>query len=474
MLFNSIDFLVFFAIVLALYRVVRPLRLQNGLLLLASYVFYGAWDVRFLALIAFSTLVDYFAARAIAGASTVSKRKLFLTASMVSNLGLLGFFKYWDFGIESMASLLATFGLHPSIHTLGIILPVGISFYTFQSMSYTIDVYRGKTTPTRDPLAFALYVAYFPQLVAGPIERSTSLLPQITQPRRRITREDVRIASLWILLGYFKKVVLADTLGLMVDHAYSNTDDMTGAIMFTAGAGFAIQVYCDFAGYSLIARGVSRLLGIDLMRNFRMPFLSRTTREAWERWHISLSTWLRDYLYIPLGGSRGGRLMRYRNLMLTMLLGGLWHGAAWPKVFWGGWNGAILVIDHMVRGGEDPGRREDGSVPLLTWVRQTTVFLFLWVCGLVVFRSYDMGHAFQVIELVLTDFRWTDELWLYLKPVLVCFALIQVYHVWQERADDELVLLKAHPLLRTTACSFMLITIAVVGFRPSPFIYFQF
>jgi alginate O-acetyltransferase complex protein AlgI len=470
MLFNSVDFILFFIVVLTLYRLVRGVRLQNALLLVASYWFYGAWDPRFLVLIAVSTCIDFRAALGIE--SSTEHKKRWLVASMVSNLGLLGFFKYWDFGVESMATLLGTFGLHPNIHTLGIILPVGISFYTFQSMSYTIDVYRGHTKATRDFPAFALYVAYFPQLVAGPIERSTSLLPQIVSPRRKITREDVRIACLWILLGYFKKVVLADTVGLMVDHAYRNTDDMTGAIMYVAGAGFALQVYCDFAAYSLIARGVSRLLGIDLMRNFRMPFLSRTTAETWGRWHISLSSWLRDYLYIPLGGSRGGRLMRYRNLMLTMLLGGLWHGAAWPKVFWGGWNGVILVLDHALRGGRETKKEE--HVPLVRWIRQTTVFMVLWVSGLVVFRATDMEHAFKIIGMVFTDFRWTPELWYYLKPTVACYALIYAYHIWQEKTDDELVLLKANPYLQTAAYSFMLITIAVVGFRPQPFIYFQF
>jgi len=470
MFFNSVDFIVFFVVVLVMVRLVRTLRAQNALLLVASYWFYGAWDVRFLALLAFSTLVDYASALGIEGAKSPAARKRWLTASMVSNLGLLGFFKYWDFGVESMMHLFGALGLHPNIHTLGIVLPVGISFYTFQSMSYTIDVYRGQLKATRDLGAFALYVAYFPQLVAGPIERSTQLLPQIEQPRRRITREDVRIALLWIVLGYFKKVVLADTIGLMVDNAYKHTDEMTGAIMFAAGAGFALQVYCDFAGYSLIARGVSRLLGIDLMRNFRMPFLSRTTNEAWSRWHISLSTWLRDYLYIPLGGSRGGRLMRYRNLMLTMLLGGLWHGAAWPKVFWGGWNGVILVIEHMITG----GKKAAAKVPLPKWIAQTTLFMVLWISGLVVFRSSDMDQSFVIIHKVLTDFRWTPELWIYLKPLLACFALIYAYHIWQERTDDELVLLKANPYLRTAAYSFMLISIAVVGFRPEPFIYFQF
>ncbi len=470
MLFNSVEFIAFCVVVLTLYRLARTVRLQNALLLVASYLFYGAWDWRFLILIAFSTLVDYVTALRIQDAESAGARKRWLTISMVSNLGLLGFFKYWDFGVRSMLALLDQVGMHPNVHTLEIILPVGISFYTFQSMSYTIDVYRGKIKATRDLGAFALYVAYFPQLVAGPIERSTSLLPQITQPRRRVSREDVRIACLWILLGYFKKVVIADTLGLMVDNAYTHTDDMTGAIMYAAGAGFALQVYCDFAGYSLIARGVSRLLGIDLMRNFRMPFLSRTTSEAWDRWHISLSTWLRDYLYIPLGGSRGGTLMRYRNLMLTMLLGGLWHGAAWPKVFWGGWNGAILVLGLVFRGKSKP----DGKPSLFTWVRQTAVFMLLWISGLVVFRSRDMDHAFVIIGKVFTDFRWTPELAIYLKPLLACYALIYAYHIWQERADNELVLLEANRYVRTAAYAFMLITIAVVGFRPQPFIYFQF
>ena len=470
MLFNSWKFVVFFLVVLGVYRSLRSVRAQNWLLLIASYYFYGAWNERFLVLIALSTLVDWYAALKIDEAQDPRRRKLFLAVSMTANLCLLGFFKYYNFGIESFASLLEAVGLQANLPTLRIILPVGISFYTFQSMSYTIDVYRREIPPTRSLRDFALYVAYFPQLVAGPIERSTNLLPQLQQPRRRLSREDVRVAVAWILLGYFKKVVMADTLGLMVDNAYTHTEDMTGAIMFVAGAGFALQVYCDFAGYTLIARGVSRLMGIDLMRNFRMPFLARSTREAWTRWHISLSTWLRDYLYIPLGGSRGTKLFHYRNLMLTMLLGGLWHGAAWPKVLWGGWNGLLLVLDEARHG---KGRTEKrGPLPLQIW--QIGVTMTLWIFGLIVFRSDDMGHATEILGKIVTDFRWTDELVYYLKPTLACYVLIYAYFVWQEITNDELVLLKANRWLRLGIYSFLLITILVVGFRPQPFFYFQF
>ncbi len=343
MIFNSWEYFVFLPLVLVLYYAFNR-RAQNLWLLVASYFFYGWWDWRFCSLLLISTLVDF-----VCGLGMdfrPQQKRGWLMVSMITNLGILGFFKYFNFFIDSAGVALAALGFEPNLPVLRIILPVGISFYTFQTMSYTIDVYRGHLVPTRSLIDFALYVAYFPQLVAGPIERATHLLKQFAEPRT-VTRPMVETGCFLILLGLFRKVVIADGVAPMVNAVFASAATANW-MELCAGTGlFAIQIYCDFAGYSDIARGTSRLFGIELMVNFNQPYFSRNITEFWRRWHISLSTWLRDYLYIPLGGNRHGTMATYRNLFLTMLLGGLWHGARWNFVIWGGLHGLYLAIHKL-------------------------------------------------------------------------------------------------------------------------------
>lgn len=340
MLFNSFDFLLFFTFVFAL-QAVLPHRPRNVFLLLASYFFYGCWDWRFLGLMAFSTVMDYAFSKGIAESEDAHRRRRLLILSIVANLSILGFFKYFNFFTATAHSFFQICGIQVSELTLSIVLPVGVSFYTFQSMSYMIEVYRGDVKRIDRFLDFALYVAFFPQLVAGPIERGSHLAPQITEGRRT-TWSGIQSGTWLVLKGLFKKAVIADNLAVIVNSIYS-LDEPTAAQVLIGVYAFAFQIYGDFSGYTDIARGVARMMGYDLLLNFRLPYFATNPSEFWQRWHISLSSWLRDYLYIPLGGNRGGRMRTYRNLMLTMLLGGLWHGAAWTYVIWGLYHGLLLV-----------------------------------------------------------------------------------------------------------------------------------
>ena len=363
MLFNSGIFLQFFAAFLLLYWLVRgSLSQRNCLILAASYLFYGwwapasdsseansanalitaLWHCRFLALLVATSLFDFFIARQLDSLQSPSQRKYLLAASIVANLGVLGFFKYADFFLHTATDALNIFGLSVAPRTLGLVLPVGISFYTFQSMSYTIDVYRRELPATRSLTNFLAYVSFFPQLVAGPIERARHLLPQFERTRL-ITLSMVQEGIWLILWGMFKKVVLADNFAPLADMVFgSQTFSATTVVLGTLA--FGLQIYCDFSGYSDIARGTARVLGFDIMLNFNLPYSAASPREFWQRWHISLSTWLRDYLYIPLGGNRLGSTRTTVNLTLTMLLGGLWHGAAWNFVLWGLWHGTGLAL----------------------------------------------------------------------------------------------------------------------------------
>ena len=350
-LFNTAAFFVFFAVVLLLYRAL-PWRQQNYMLLVASYLFYGWWDWRFLLLLAGSTTLDWYLGLVIERSRerrghAAAKRAVIV--SVVANLAILGFFKYCNFFVDSAEQVLRGFGYDGPTWTLRIILPVGISFYTFQSMSYTIDVYRGDLGASKSLAEFALYVAFFPQLVAGPIERATNLLPQIQRPRQPSWR-DWEEGLLLFGIGLFRKVAIADPAGLIAD-GYFLQPALYSSVQLAAGVLlYAVQIYNDFAGYSDMARGSARLMGFTLMRNFRHPYFATSMSDFWKRWHISLSAWLRDYLYIPLGGNRRGSARTYLNLMATMLLGGLWHGANWTFVVWGGLHGAYLIVQHAWTG----------------------------------------------------------------------------------------------------------------------------
>ncbi|MEL6674544.1 MAG: MBOAT family protein [Bacteroidota bacterium] len=345
MIFNSSEFLIFLPIVFGLYWGLRSAgyRYQNILLLIASYTFYGWWDWRFLSLIATSTVTDYLLGLSIHDESNPRRKRLFLLLSLILNLGLLGFFKYFNFFVDSLKQALLMLGMDVNFMTLEIILPVGISFYTFQTLSYSIDIYYGKIKPTRDFIGFSTFVCFFPQLVAGPIERASNLLPQFLKARKFDLDQAIQGVSL-IVYGMFKKVLIADRLAIYVDSVFgdignANTISAVLGIIF-----FSFQIYCDFSGYSLIARGTAKLLGFELMINFRRPYLASNIADFWRRWHISLSTWFRDYIYIPLGGKRVSTGRNYYNLVVVFLVSGLWHGANWTFVIWGGLHGIFQVI----------------------------------------------------------------------------------------------------------------------------------
>lgn len=341
MLFNSYEFLVFFPVVVATYYAL-PSRWRWALLLVASYVFYAAWRIEYLILIVASTGVDYFAGIRMGRATDRKGRRPWLILSLIVNLGILFAFKYANFFGESFQAVLDFADLARDVPTLSVLLPVGISFYTFQTLSYTIDVYRGERPPEHHLGYFALYVSFFPQLVAGPIERSTHLLPQL-RTTHRLSYDNVTWGLTKMSYGFFKKMVVADRLGLYVDAVYGNPAGATSVSVVLATFFFAFQIYCDFSGYTDIAVGAARTMGVDLMENFRRPYLSRSIREFWSRWHVSLSTWFRDYLYIPLGGNRVVRWRWYTNIFVVFVVSGLWHGAAWTFIIWGAFHGAYLV-----------------------------------------------------------------------------------------------------------------------------------
>ena len=344
MLFNSLDFAIFLPIVFLLYWFVaqKNLKLQNALIVVASYVFYGWWDWRFLSLIIFSTVVDYLIGQRLRTEDKQSKRKVLLWTSIIVNLGFLGFFKYYNFFLENFVDAFSLFGMQINANSLNIILPVGISFYTFQTLSYTIDVYRKKLEPTKDFMAFSAFVCFFPQLVAGPIERATNLLPQFYKKRTFEYHKAVD-GMRQILWGLFKKVVIADNCAEFANQIFNNSADMNGSTLVLGAIFFTFQIYGDFSGYSDIAIGTSRLFGFDLKQNFATPYFSRDIAEFWRRWHISLSTWFRDYLYIPLGGSRGGTWMKVRNTFAIFLVSGFWHGANWTFIIWGALNAIYFL-----------------------------------------------------------------------------------------------------------------------------------
>ncbi|MEN8184296.1 MAG: MBOAT family protein, partial [Myxococcota bacterium] len=390
MLFNSLEYALFLATCFVLHALL-PQRLRNALLLAASYLFYAAWDWRFLALILASTGVDFLVGRALESRpdEPVRRRQL-LGVSLAANLGLLGTFKYAGFFVESFLELAAAVGVHAPEPLIRIVLPVGISFYTFQTLSYTIDVYRRRTPATRNLLDFALFVAFFPQLVAGPIERAGRLLPQMRKRRLEIERI---AAGGWLLLwGTYKKVVVADNLAPLVEAVYAPGASPAAGELAFASVAFALQIYCDFSGYTDIARGSARLFGFELMLNFRLPYLATSPRDFWRRWHISLSTWLRDYLYIPLGGNRSGRIVSQRNLMITMLLGGLWHGAAWNFVLWGGYHGGLLAVHRALLPVLERIRPGAAAARAAWWTLRVAATFLLVLLGWVLFRVDSLGH----------------------------------------------------------------------------------
>jgi alginate O-acetyltransferase complex protein AlgI len=476
MLFNSLEFVVFFLVFYALYLVFNHRR-QNQLLLVASYVFYGAWDWRFLTLLWGTTVIDYFVGLLLGRPGSEHVRKRILTISIVANLGVLGTFKYFNFFADSFTELAAVFGLTLSPVTLKIVLPVGVSFYTFQSMSYTIDVYRRRLEPCKKLADFALYVAFFPQLIAGPIERVTRLLPQVLQPRI-VTRDKIGTGLCLILLGFFKKVVVADSLAPTVDAIFSKQDGFTGPEVLVGVLFFAFQIYCDFSGYTDIARGLSRLLGFDLMVNFKQPYFAQNPSDFWRRWHISLSSWLRDYLYVPLGGNKGGRWLTYRNLMLTMLLGGLWHGAAWNFVLWGAYHGALLVGYRAFQERFDAKRAQArrNILPAGSGAVAATAIMFAFTLySWLLFRATS-GHQIAAMTWALGDFS-TIAVWArdFVKLIFYVWPVVLLDYLAFRSDSDEPWLLSAPVALQTACYTGLFFLFVVLGrYEGASFIYFQF
>jgi len=472
MLFPSVEFLVFLPAVYLLCWMAPRRRLKHMVLLAASYVFYAAWDWRFLGLILFSTVVDYLVGGRLYLETAEGRRRRLLWISLAANLGLLGYFKYANFFLDSALRLIHACGLtQVSPTTLEIILPVGISFYTFQTLSYTIDIYRGNLRPSDSFLEFALFVAFFPQLVAGPIVRASTFLPQLGR--------DNRVDSMrWLsggaqfTRGYVKKVLIADRIAPYVDAVFSHPEQYQGATLWAAAFCYAVQIYCDFSGYSDMAIGVARTLGYRLPKNFDAPYLATSIQDFWRRWHISLSTWLRDYLYIPLGGSRRG--FRAGNLMITMLLGGLWHGASWTFVVWGGYHGALLMIH---RGWKRLAREYEW---IAAWRRQPWWAAVAWaitliavLIGWVFFRAQTLGDAVLMVQRMFLPVL-TLEPWVNKVGVAAGLGLL----AWQyaQRLPAFRAGLRSIPVTVTGATIAMGIAVALV-LAPegaTPFIYFQF
>ncbi len=472
MLFNSLQFAAFFLVVYSLYLMLDH-KQQNRMLLVASYFFYGSWDWRFLSLIFISTVLDYFCGIKVYESKDKKKRKFFLIMSIIGNLSMLGFFKYFNFFASNLQELFSYFGIYLHPNFLHIILPVGISFYTFQTMSYTIDIYRKQLKPTRNFLDLALFVSFFPQLIAGPIERAKHLLPQILSPRS-ITWAKFYKGVYLIFWGLFMKVFVADNLSYIVDPLFASAEPYNGFSVLIALYAFAFQIFCDFAGYSNIARGLGKVMGFDIMVNFNVPYFSLNPREFWQRWHISLSTWLRDYVYIPLGGNRRGALIIYRNLAITMLLGGLWHGAAWTFIAWGAYQGILLIIHRL-------------STPLLAkipspknfilnraWFIVRIVIFFNIVCmGWLLFRAESLNQAFIMLKSVIYNFHFTRGSGLARLGLFT--SLLLIVQFIQYRKDDLMAMLKFNRTVRFAFYYLFLILIVFFGvLNQNQFIYFQF
>ena len=482
MTFTSLTFLLFFPLVFFLYWRKPEQRWQNGILVLASYFFYGWWDYRFCALMMLSSLVDYFIGIAVHETEDNRKRRSYLFFSLFANLGLLGYFKYYNFFSDSLGTFLSQFGwtVHPVIAE--VILPVGISFYTFQTLSYTIDIYRGKLEPTRNLIDYLAFVSFFPQLVAGPIERATNLIPQFAV-KREFSGTEAADGCRQILWGFFKKLVIADRLAVSVDAAYNSPNDASELSLLIATVFFAFQIYCDFSAYSDIAIGTAKMFRIDLMRNFAYPYFSQSVTEFWRRWHISLSTWFRDYVFIPLGGSRCSTSRVCFNLMLTFVLSGLWHGADWKFIVWGAINGAALVAEKLcmvqrpvsdVPGGES--RLPSSSVML------RMVYTFTIICvGWVFFRAASSTDACLILyKMIQFPVALTNpEAWSISSHMTngLLGLLVLVLIEWaQRRHPHPIVMSDCSTTVRWTA--YTIIVWSTLGLmltdRLNPFIYFTF
>ena len=470
MLFNSFEFFIFLPIVFILYWFVLNKRLttQNLLVLSASYVFYGWWDYRFLSLIVISTVVDYFVGLTIYKSQKSSVRKKWLLVSVLFNLGLLGFFKYYNFFIESWVELLSSIGYDlENTWTLKVILPVGISFYTFQTMSYSIDIYRKKLKPTKDFIAFAAFVSFFPQLVAGPIERASNLLPQMLKSRKFNKYKTINNLEL-IVWGLFKKVVIADSIAPVISDIFNNYTEYSGGTLILGAVFFAFQIYCDFSGYSDIAIGTAKLFGFDLMTNFNFPYFSRSIGEFWRRWHISLSTWFRDYLYIPLGGSKVGKLKGIRNVFAIFLVSGFWHGANWTFIAWGGIH-ALLFIPSFIIGTNRKHLEinNNSKKTVLFQIKNIGQALFTFIVvtlAWIFFRANSIQDAINYISGI-NSLKWNNSSLIIISDIILILILLVLDAFRYKKFKIHLII-------------WILMVVAIIGClnreTQAEFIYFQF
>lgn len=484
MLFNSVQFAIFLPIVFLLYWIVfdrfiskskHQLRLQNIFIVVASYVFYGWWDWRFLMLIAFTSFCSWGSGLFIGRAQTKKRAKTWMWLNIILNLGILALFKYYDFFVAEFAQLfhLSTEGL-----LLRVILPVGISFYTFQALSYSIDIYRGKIEPTKDIVAFFAFISFFPQLVAGPIERATNLLPQFLK-KREFDYDKAVDGMRLILWGLFKKIVVADNCGVYVDQVYSYYANQSGSTLLLAAIFFSIQIYCDFSGYSDIAIGTAKLFGIRLMRNFNLPHFSRDIAEFWRRWHISLTTWFRDYVYIPLGGSQVSKAKVVRNTFIIFLLSGFWHGANWTYIAWGAYH-AVLFLPLILLGKNRKYLNQvaEGRV-LPTWKEtgQMLLTFLLVTIGLIIFRSESIGQAWAFV-CGIADKSLFSIPWIYSATYIVPMPFILLLFLvmeWTGRNKEcPLKLNGANKVLQWFVYVLFVVLVFSFGETSESFIYFQF
>jgi len=474
MLFNSIEYFLFLPTVFILYWFVfkKDLKLQNLLILISSYFFYGWWDWRFLSLIFLSTVVDYFVGLKIYDSQDNKVKKIYLWISILFNVGLLGFFKYFNFFIDSWIDLLRSFGYEQkSVWTLNIMLPLGISFYTFQTMSYSLDIYYKKLKPTKGFISFASFASFFPQLVAGPIERASNLLPQILT--KRVFKYEQGVQGLRLILwGMFKKVVIADSLGTMVDRIFDDYQSMDGGVLLLGLIYFAFQIYCDFSGYSDIAIGTAKLFGIELMSNFKFPYFSRDISEFWRRWHISLSSWFRDYLYIPLGGSKGGRWMSIKNLFVIFIISGFWHGANWTFIMWGLIH-ALLYIPLFLIG---KNRRyttnvvsENNWFPSIKEFFQMVITFFSTMFAWAFFRSDSISDAFFYLNSIINSLTIPSN-----EKIGIVYILILCTLDWLWRKNERDPLNIPNKYIRYVIYFIIFYLIIIFNENKQQFIYFQF
>lgn len=484
MLFNSIEFAIFLPMVFLLYwfvfdRFIRKskhqLRLQNAFVVVASYLFYGWWDWRFLLLIALTSFCSWGSGLLIGKAETKKKAKAWMWANIVLNIGILAMFKYYDFFVSEFAQLfhISTDGL-----LLKVILPVGISFYTFQALSYSIDVYRGKMEPTKDIVAFFAFISFFPQLVAGPIERATNLLPQF-QKKRNFDYDTAVDGMRQILWGLFKKIVVADNCAVYVDQVFSTYTEQSGSTLLLAAIFFTFQIYGDFSGYSDIAIGTAKLFGIKLMRNFNVPYFSRDIAEFWRRWHISLTTWFRDYLYIPLGGSRVSKAKVIRNTFVIFLVSGFWHGANWTFIAWGAYH-ALLFLPLILLG---KNRKYTNTVaegrilPTLKEAGQMFLTFFLAVIGWIIFRAESIGQAWEyvcgIFDKSLISLPWIYSATYILPMPFILFVFVVIE--WMGRNKEcPIKLDSSNKIWRWVVYILFVVMIFTFGATSETFIYFQF